>query len=901
MSSLQVSLFGPPQLKCDGGTLHIPRRKTLALLAYLLTTCRPHSREALSGVFWPEDDPETARANLRRALSELKQAIGGEAIDVDRSQVAMSPDCEVDLDVASFKQELARVRGHGHNSPARCPTCLAGLALAADLYTGDFMAGFTLPDSPAFDEWQFFEAESLRQSLGQSLEVLATGLAGQGEYERAIEYGRRWVALDSLHEPAHRQLMRLYAQAGRKDAALRQYAECARVLAEELGVEPEEETLALHQAIRSGQVGGPAQQSASSQPPGGTPSHTILHNLPLRTGSLIGRKNELEKILALLNPSDPCRLLTLTGPGGAGKTRLAVEAAAMLGSDPAAGFRDGIWFMSLAKASGKSSMLSAIAQGLGFSFPPDSQQPERNLIESLQQKPVLLVLDDFDNLIDEEPIGLLLDLLLGAARAKILVTSRARLACREEHVIVVAGLQTPGTDRTRAAEGYEAVQMFVRCAARIRPDFALTPENVGAVVRVCGLVHGMPLAIELAAAWVEVLSPAEIAEEITSSLDFLEARWQDLPDRQRSLRAVFESSWSSLGAVEREILMALTVFKGGFTRQEAGLVAGASLKSLLVLVHRSWLGYDARGRYSMHELLRQYAGENLAASAGVQEQVMRRFCAYYDAFLEEQVKALRGPGQREASAAIDREFKNIQTAWTWQVTHGAVETAVERMLPALYLYAEALAHGSELREMVTAALDALQADEAEANAPRLRVILLTAYGSFDAGGAAVGLAGSTFRPFERHFVSGHAPKHNTIARTWSLVGSNEELLALGVWGIYLAYLQGRLNEPVQGVQALRHLAFEFHGQGKRWEEALALAYTGQLLEDLRAFAWRRPGPGGGNPGSFLRSARHLPGSRRPAAKRLRPVRLGATRALQRRWSSCDRILADCQRQPAGLR
>jgi DNA-binding SARP family transcriptional activator/predicted ATPase len=836
MSALQVSLFGPPQLNRDGDALHIPRRKTLALLAYLVTTCRPHSRESLCGVFWPEDDPENARANLRRALSEIKQAIGGEVIDVDRSQVGVRPDGQIDLDVESFKQELARVKRHGHGSPAQCPACMAGLALAVDLYTGDFMAGFTLPDSPAFDEWQFFEAESLRQALGQSLEALTAGHAGQGAYERAIEYGRRWLALDLLHEPAHRQLMRLYALAGRKEAALRQYAECARVLDEELGIEPGEETLALYQAIRSGQVGGPLPQTPAPQPAREKSSQPVVHNLPFTSGSLIGRKNELERIAALLGPDDPCRLLTLTGPGGTGKTRLAVEMAARLARDPAAGFADGVWFISLAKVSEKISMLAEIARGLGFSFRPDSQQPERDLIEFLRQKQILLVLDDFDNLANEGAIGLLLDILAGAPHVNILVTSRTRLACRDEYVIVVGGLQTPGTDRPTAVGDYEAVQMFLRCATRIRADFALTPENATAVVRVCRLVDGMPLAIELAAAWAEVLSPAEIADEIVRSLDFLEARWQDLPDRQRSLRAVFESSWSALGEAERETLMALTVFKGGFTRQQAGLVAGASLKSLLVLAHRSWLGYDdATGRYSMHELLRQYAAENLAAAAGAQEQAMRRFCTYYNSFVEEQARALRGPGQREAAVAIEREFGNIQTAWVWQVNHGAIGAVVERMLPALYLYAEAFSRGSRLREMVLKGLDALQAGKTEANAARLRVILLTVYGAFDAGGVAFSQTATIYRPFERHFVMGLTPKHNTIASSWSLVGSDEELSALGIWGIYLAHLQGRLNsEPEQGVQALRHLASECHRQGQRWEEALALAYTGQLLDDLRA-------------------------------------------------------------------
>ncbi|MDX1689014.1 MAG: BTAD domain-containing putative transcriptional regulator, partial [Candidatus Promineifilaceae bacterium] len=229
MTSLDLYLFGNPRLERDKRALKVRRRKSVALLAYLAVTGRPHNRDALATMLWPEHDQSGARANLRRELSRLKRAIGGENLEADRTQARISPEGNLWNDVVTFRTYLQEAQEHEPAGEPLCEACAETVAQAVALYRDDFMAGFTLPDCPEFDEWQFFEAEGLRQSLAGALQLLIDRHVAEGTFDRAIEYGRRWVALDSLHEPAHRHLMKLYAWAGQQAAALRQYEECVRL------------------------------------------------------------------------------------------------------------------------------------------------------------------------------------------------------------------------------------------------------------------------------------------------------------------------------------------------------------------------------------------------------------------------------------------------------------------------------------------------------------------------------------------------------------------------------------------------------------------------------------------------------------------------------------------------
>ena len=273
---MRLSLFGLPRLERDAETIPIQRRKTLALLAYLAVTGGAHSRDALATLLWPEYDQSSALANLRRELSRLKDALGEPALIADRLQVELSPQAGLWLDVAAFRTMLKEGLDLPHPQDSLSNACLEALQEAVGLYHSDFMAGFSLPDAPGFDEWQFFQGEELRRSLADALERLIETHTSRGEYAQAISYARRWLSLDPLHEPAHRRLMQLYAWSGQQSAALRQYQECQRILQDELGIEPEPETQALYQAIKARQAGAaqggnsaaslPACQSVSFHP-----------------------------------------------------------------------------------------------------------------------------------------------------------------------------------------------------------------------------------------------------------------------------------------------------------------------------------------------------------------------------------------------------------------------------------------------------------------------------------------------------------------------------------------------------------------------------------------------------------------------------------------------------------
>lgn len=255
MPQLTLRLFGTPRIECDGSPVVVDTRKAIALLAYLALTRQQQSRDTLAALLWPEYDQSHARATLRRTLSTLNKALPASCLDVDRETISLASDTGLRIDVVEFHQTLAACKTHGHAATDVCGACVPLLNEAVRIYSGDFLSGFSLRDSPTFENWQFFQAESLRRELGSALERLTRYLGDRGESERAIEYARRWLTLDPLHEPAHRYLMLLYAQDGQRSAALHQYRACVQVLERELGVAPLEVTTTLYEAIKENRIG----------------------------------------------------------------------------------------------------------------------------------------------------------------------------------------------------------------------------------------------------------------------------------------------------------------------------------------------------------------------------------------------------------------------------------------------------------------------------------------------------------------------------------------------------------------------------------------------------------------------------------------------------------------------
>jgi serine/threonine protein kinase/two-component SAPR family response regulator len=936
MSRLKVSLLGPFRVVLDGEPVTRFEADTArALLAYLALHSRmraPCRRETLAGLLWPEQPETEARHNLRQALSRLRTAIGDREADpplllISRKAIQLNPEGDVEPDVATFDGLIAACEEHAHRDLETCPACVQRLGEAADLYRDELLAGFTLNSAP-FEEWLLVEREQRHRQILEVLHHLAAHHTKAGTYGQAARYARRQLDLEPWRETAHRQLMRALASGGQRVAALRQYEQCQRVLEEELGVSPEQETVELYRAIlehreraaavesrperyrlervlsskgsfgdvwlatdtvlerevavkcpkatpdpalrerflaearmlarlnhpnvvqiydvlhdekrdcfllvteylegpgldvmlREGwslslehildianhvlealsylhecgvvhrdvkpgnirfthaepgvklldfnlaslkailqqgtpymvgtapyippeQIAGratdgradlysmgvilyqmiaggrlpfecadeketleahlyadppPLNQYAPTVPPaleqvvmrllakdseerypsaeaviealGAAHIGLRISNLPVSLTPFVGREHEMAEIGERL--CDPvCRLLTLVGPGGIGKTRLAVEAVKVHESR----YAHGACFVPLAPLRSAEAIVPAVAQALGLRL-YEGAEPSEQVLDYLQSRNLLLILDNCEHLLAPLVGGgsLVTDILRTAPDVCILATSRERLNVQGEYLIPVVGMDypalTPGLSpeggRGEVADGvqHSAVRLFLHSARRVRPDLDLADDALAQVVHICRLVEGIPLAILLAATWVELLTPAEIAREIGTEIGFLETDLRDVPARHRSMRAVFDASWRLLGKRERMVLRGLSAFCGGFTRRAAQAVTRASLRDLMALTHKSLLRRTAEGRYDLaHELLRQYAREKLEDS-GQADAVRDAHTAYYARFMRQRDEDLEGRRQVAALDEIEADLQNVRAAWTW--------------------------------------------------------------------------------------------------------------------------------------------------------------------------------------------------------------------------------------------
>lgn len=696
MSQLALHFLGAPRIERDGRPVAIGHNKAVALLVYLAVTQQYHTREALTTLLWPDNDPTSARGEVRRMIWALNKSLGKEWLTVDRESVALLAQPDLWLDVNHFRHLLRAGQAHDH------PACLEALTKAVALVRGDFLAGFTLPDSPEFDTWQRFETESLRRELAAALERLvlfyqANGPAGS---EQAIGYARQWVALDPLQEQAHRQLMQLYARAGQLTAALRQYQLCTQALADELGIEPSSETTTLYEAIKLNRLPPlspvdiqpakpvtPADEFSLSRPstsPASSLSTDRLETvaprrptLPVQPTPFIGRRQEMKTVGELLLRED-ARLVTLTGVGGTGKTRLALQVAASLRD----GFEDGVYFLPLADLSDPSLVLPTIAKQLGVH--EGGSQPLLEILKnSLRDKHVLLILDNFEHVLKAGPI--IAELLSAASRLKVLVTSRALLQLRGEREYMVPPLQLPALTQVlslQLVEQYEAIQLFVERAQTAQADFTLTDENAVAVAKICYWLDGLPLAIELAAARIKLLPPPFLLIRLDSRLKLLTGGAHDLPARQQTLRSTIDWSYSLLTEVEQTLFARLAVFVGGFTLSTAEVIcnldsplAGATeqgldvLEGVMSLLNNSLLiqqaTSDSQPRFRMLETIREYALERLA-ERGETEILRQRHTHYFRAWVENFALQFF-PNTGLWLNLVEEEYDNLRAVLSWSV------------------------------------------------------------------------------------------------------------------------------------------------------------------------------------------------------------------------------------------
>lgn len=668
--------------------------KAPALLSFLVLSGRTLARERLAEMFWGEMSDTDAKNNLRQVLANLRHVLPLHVVTT-RESVTFDQTQPFLLDVQLFEEHL-RLADEAADAAAR----IAHVQEAIALYRGDFLEGFHVRDAPDFDEWLMWQRERLRQHALQALQTLAAYHASRREYLAGIACLRRLLALDPWREEAHSQLILLLARSGQRSAALAQYQTCRRILAAELGVEPSVEIHALYERIRA--MGSTLPLAAATTP-------------------FVGRLSELDDLSTRL--ADPtCRLLTLVGPGGIGKTRLALAAAerAVQQGD----FLNGACLAPLAAITSPDHLPSALLEALRAPAPGDRDQTQQ-VLSFLHNRELLLVLDNFEHL--TAGANLLADIMQQAPAVKLLITSRTRLALRGERLFHLDGLTFPTSDAAGPLEDFEAAALFIECAQRQHRYFAPTAADRQAIAQICRLLEGMPLGLELAAAQAPALTCTEIASQLVSTADFLAATWPDAPPRHRSLRAVFEHAWGFLTPAEQTTLAQLTVFAGSFDTQSGhGLLA--EMASLAALVNKSLVRHLADGRYDLHPVVRQYAADKLNAWPDLQITAQARHAAYFAAFLHDRERRLKGAEGQAALAELGAAREDIRRAWRWgveQVDTRVLRQAMESLLVFYDLrgpYLEGYTSFGEAAKQVQEEWLALT-DEEQAQQPQLARLL----------------------------------------------------------------------------------------------------------------------------------------------------------------------------------
>ncbi len=669
---LRVSTLGGLKLKRNGAPLTgFHSRKVDALIVYLVSTRQPQAREFLADLLW--DEQTRASANLRVLITDLRQTLAPFFI-ITRTSVELNPASEIYLDSAAFEAqlelpiEMPRTSGSAWHLNRRDAAATLENALA--LYRGDFLKGFYIRESPRFEEWVLLEQERLRRLAVTALQRLTNFYLAQREYVRGIETASRLFEIDPLNELTQQQVMELLARSGEPNAALSQYEKYKHLLAAELNAEPSPETTTLRDQIRAGTFAEKINVSARS-------------NLPRALTLFVGRAQELSDLDARLRDAN-IPLLTLIGMGGVGKTRLALRAA----ENAAAHFRDGVTFIALASIPSANLVIPTLADALGVSE-KGGEDIFKRVENFLRGKQMLLLVDNMEQVLDAAPR--LTELLSACPHLKILATSREKLHLYGEHEFPVAPLPFPEpaqlanpNELVATIARYPAVALFVQRATAAQSDFKFTPSNARAVAEICARLDGLPLAIELAAARVQMLPLPLLLERLTQRLELLSEGERDRAPRQQSLRGALDWSYALLDELEKKLFRALAVFGGGWTLNAAefvahqepnitlNLVTSLADKNLAQRVAGEW----DTPRFTMLETLREYARECLTRENETAE-FEQQHALYFRAFAQEAEPALLGPSQVQWFENIERELDNVRAALQWALAHEQAEIGLE--------------------------------------------------------------------------------------------------------------------------------------------------------------------------------------------------------------------------------
>lgn len=705
MESLKISLLGAFHiLKPDGKEIKFRSDRLLGLLSFLISEADDaHNREKLLTLIWPETDVDLARNNFRVALHRIRQALDSigdqehKFILTTPTTVQFNPDGDYRLDTNVFSKTITSCQRVQNQTGHLDEEQLVLLEQALEIYKGDFLNNVYL-GSENFEEWLYAKRETFHQSAIWACNALIQNYIRQKHWQQALSVAYRLIALEPWVDEGHRQVMKMLAAAGQSGAALRHFKNFTEGLAEKIGVDPQPETQRLYDEIKNDTW---SVESLTQR--------IRRFHFPTDFTPFVGREEDLAQINRWL--ADPhCRLINLVGAGGVGKTRLATQASIQISENPKAAFTSGIYFIPLEDVESPDGFISGIIKALDISIVP-GEALQNALLKHLREKKLLLVLDNFERLLPMK--DLVMSILRDSPDTKIIITSREHLGLQAEWILSVSGLPFPQKFEVENPESYPAVNLFMQSVKRIQPNLSDALVNdTDAIIQICRLVEGLPLALELAANWVPVLSISEIASEIARGIGIMRTAQQDVPERHRSMEAVFDYSWTLLPPAHQKLIEHLSLFSGEFDRRAAEVIANASLSDLAALVQKSFLRRSTvTGKYHIHPLLKQFARGKLDIREKQQEDsesklVRRRYSQYYLGQIIQQKDDLILNDNWQIIKKYQTELPHLRQAWKWAVDHQVFE-AIDQSTTAIaviYLHLGLYSDGFTVMDMAIARL-----------------------------------------------------------------------------------------------------------------------------------------------------------------------------------------------------